>query len=337
MHVLWGFFEREGLPPLRFVLSFILGFGLAVANVSGALAADKRNVMLNASTIGLLASQPSAMQEGIAISSAVQHIDSLRVLPIVGNGSLQSLNDLLFLQGVDVAIVSSDSLGYARKHELYKAEDGKIAYLAKLANSSVIVLARNDINSLKELAGRKVATGPATSDSFVAADLIFSDQQIVIERTSMQGSAAIKALRDGAVDAAVLVTSESQSALSAIEAGSGLHMLPVSVSEQLAEVYAPAIVDSTQYPSLMSQDSAVETVAAAVVLAVFDWPKGSKNAERLRKFDKALFDHYLSGLSADKVTNFSAAVPGWKPFGEPKKSSEFLPVGVAGKLVAFSQ
>lgn len=315
----------------------VVGLGLAAANMSVAYAADKRSATLNASTIGLLASQPSAMQDGIAISSAVQHIDNLRVLPIVGNGSLQSLNDLLFLKGVDAAIVSSDSLGYARKHELYVDEANKLAYLAKLSNSSVIILTRAQVTALKDLAGRKVATGPATSDSFIAADLIFGDQNIEMERVALQGSAAIQALRDGSVDAAVLVTAESQGALAAIEAGSGLRILPVSVSEQLTDVYAPAIVDASQFPNLLQQDAAVETVTAAVVLAVFDWPKGSKNAERLQKFDKALFDQYLSGLSADKVTNFSAAVPGWKPFGAAKQSSRFVPVGVAGQLVAYSQ
>lgn len=322
---------------MRFVSSFILAACLAAASLSGAVAADKRNTTLNANAVGLLASQPSAMQDGIAISAAVAHVDSLRVLPIVGNGSLQSLNDLLFLKGIDVAIVSSDSLGYARKHALYTDEDGKLAYLAKLANSSVVILARGEVAAVKDLAGRKVATGTANSDSFIAADLIFGDQQVAIERVALQGAAAIRALREGSIDAAVLVTAESQAALAAIEPGSGLRILPVSASETLAEVYSPSILDAAQYPGLLPQGSAVETVAAAIVLAVFDWPRASKNAEKLRRFDKALFDQYLSGLSADKVTNFSAAVPGWKAFGASSQSSVLMPVGVPGMSVAYSQ
>jgi TRAP-type uncharacterized transport system substrate-binding protein len=314
-----------------------MALGLLAAHVAGVTAADKRNATLNANAIGLLASQPSAMQDGIAIADAVSHVESLRVLPIVGNGSLQSLNDLLFLEGVDVAILSSDSLGYARKHALYSDEDRKLSYLVKLANSSIVILVRGEATSLKDLSGRKVATGPATSDSFIAADLVFGDQQITVERLALQGTAAINALRDGTVDAAVLVTGESSAALAAIEQESGLRILPVSVSEKLADVYAPSILDASQYPNLMKQGSAIETVAAAVILAVFDWPKTSKNAGKLRKFDKALLDHYLSGLTADKVTNFSAAVPGWKPFGIANQSSVVLPVGVPGTLVAYSQ
>lgn len=327
----------RGMPPLRSAFGLILAVGLAAASAVAVPAADKRNSLLNANTVGLLVSQPSAMPDGIAISNAVAHVDGFRVLPIVGEGSLQSLNDLLFLKGVDAAIVSSDSLGYARKHELYADEDDKLAYLAKLANSSVIILARSSIASVKELAGRKVATGPAGSDSFVAADLVLGDQQVTVERSSLQGASALKALQEGSLDAAVLVTGEHQSVLAAIEKGSGIRILPVSVSEGLAEVYAPAILDAAQFPNLLGQEEAVETVAAAVVLAVFDWPKQSSNAGKLQRFDKVLFEHYLSALSADKVTNFSAAVPGWKPFGEPKKSTRSSPVGVSGTSVAYRQ
>lgn len=321
---------------MRFVLCLTMALGLSAAHVAHATAADKRNVTLNANAVGLLASQPSAMQEGIAISGAVTHVESLRVLPIAGNGSLQSLNDLLFLHGVDVAILSSDSLGYARKHKLYSDEDTKLAYLAKLANSSVVILTRTDTASLRDLAGRKVATGPATSDSFLAADLIFGDQQINVDRLALHGSAAVKALRDGTVDAAVLVTAESNTTLASIKLDNGLKVLPVSVSAALAEVYAPSIIDAAQYPGLVSEGAVIETVASAVILAVFDWPKNSKNADKLRKFDKALFEYYLSGLSADRVTNFSAAVPGWKPFGATNQSSQSLPVGVPGTLVAYN-
>ena len=36
--------------------------------------------------------------------------ENLHVLPIVTRGPTENLNDLLFLRGVDVAIISSDSL-----------------------------------------------------------------------------------------------------------------------------------------------------------------------------------------------------------------------------------
>ncbi len=324
---------------MRFVLSLLVGFALSSAGLTASFAADRRSTALNANAIGLVSAQQLTFADSIAIAHAVDHVDSLRVLPIAGNGSLQSLNDLLFLKGVDVAIVSSDSLGYARKHALYKDEADKLAYLAKLANSSIVIISRKDITSATALAGRKVAAGPADSDSFIASDLVFGDLGTEIERVALSGSAAITAVRDGVVDAAVLTTAESMSALAAIEQGSNLHILPFTASEKLAEVYAPAIIDSAQLPNLIADGKAVETVAAALVMSVVNWPKGSPNARKLAKFEKALVESYFSGLSDDKITNFSAAVPGWRAFGDARQSAitgpASGPVVPVGTLVAF--
>ena len=41
--------------------------------------------------------------------------DRLRVLPVVGKGSLQNVTDILFLRGIDIGIVQSDVLTYARR------------------------------------------------------------------------------------------------------------------------------------------------------------------------------------------------------------------------------
>ncbi len=38
----------------------------------------------------------------------------LRVLPIIGKGSVQNIDDLLHLRGVDIAIVQSDVLAFIR-------------------------------------------------------------------------------------------------------------------------------------------------------------------------------------------------------------------------------
>ena len=77
-------------------------------------------------------------------------------MPIIGKGSAQNITDILYLRGVDVGIVQSDVLTYVRDNGIYPDIDYRIAYLAKLYNEEVHVLARKDITSLKELAGRKV-------------------------------------------------------------------------------------------------------------------------------------------------------------------------------------
>jgi uncharacterized protein len=292
---------------------------------------DLRSQKLNQSTIGLLASTPELSGNVLDIADAMDHTDGLRILPIIGRGSLQSINDLLFLRGVDVALLSSDSLAFVKKHDLYKEETGKVAYMAKLANLNVIVLARKDIAGIENLTGLRVATGPANSDEFVAAELIFDAIGMPYERVPTTGKNSVAALLDGRIDAAVFTGAASVQLLNAIKAKSGLHILPLSLPESLADTYSPAILDSKEFPNLIPDGTIVETVAAALILGVFDWPDRTERFYKLRKFNKALLSTYLATRNSDQSTNFSAAVPGWKQYltakdlmGDNKPSQQSL-------------
>jgi uncharacterized protein len=287
---------------------------LAVALSTEVRSEDVRGVKLNQSTVGLLASEPGLAGSVLEIANAMDHTDGLRVLPIIGRGSLQSINDLLFLRGVDVALLSSDSLAFVKKNNLYKDETGKIAYLAKLANLNVIVLARKEISGIEKLSGMRIATGPANSDEFVAAELLFDALGTNYERIPTTGKSSLTALLDGHIDAAVFTGSDSYQLLNSIKANSGLHILSLSLPESLAETYSPAILSNADFPRLIADGTAVETVASALILAVFDWPERSERFYKLRKFNKALLSTYLASRNEEQSTNFSAAVPGWKQY-----------------------
>jgi hypothetical protein len=43
--------------------------------------------------------------------------DGIRVLPILGVGGLQNLNDVLFLKGVDMAVVDEDNLTLLKQRD----------------------------------------------------------------------------------------------------------------------------------------------------------------------------------------------------------------------------
>lgn len=287
---------------------------LAVALSTVVRAEDLRSQKLNQSTVGMLASTPQLSESVLEIANAMDHTDGLRILPMIGRGSLQSINDLLFLRGVDVALLSSDSLAFVKKHDLYKEETGKIAYMAKLATLNIIVLARKDIASVESLAGLRIATGPANSDEFVAAELVFDALGLNYERVATTGKNSITALLDGRIDAAVFTGAHSYQLLKAIKAKSGLHILPIPLPESLAGTYSPAILDSSTFPNLIAEGSVAETVAAALILGVFDWPERTERFYKLRRFNKALLSTYLASRNTEQSTNFSAAVPGWKQY-----------------------
>jgi len=72
---------------------------------------------LNANTVTLISGTIGGtyVQIGADLASVLDDGNRLRVLPIVGRGSVQSVADILFLQGVDLGIVRADTLDYLEK------------------------------------------------------------------------------------------------------------------------------------------------------------------------------------------------------------------------------
>ena len=98
---------------------------------------------LNANTVTLITGTIGGtyVQFGADLSSVLDDGNKLRVLPIVGRGSVQSIADILFLQGVDIGVVRADSLDYLEKkgiaHDLRK----QLTYVTKLYNEEMQVIA----------------------------------------------------------------------------------------------------------------------------------------------------------------------------------------------------
>jgi uncharacterized protein len=304
---------------LKNVFGLVVAVCLGLAFSGTSRAEDARALKLNQDSIGLLTSQVALLPSALQISKAIDHTDGLRILPIVGRGGLQTINDLLFLRPVDIAMLSSDALAFVRKNGLYTDEELKISYLAKIGNANVIILARPEFTTLQSLSGKRVAVGSSETSGFIAADLIFGDIGLRYESVGMTGSSALAGMKNGTIDAAVFAGAESYPDLAEIDATSGFHIVPISVNGKLAQTYSPAILASTDFPNLISSDKVVETVASALVLAVYDWRNRSERFYKLRKFKTALFANYSKTTNQEHATNFSATVPGWKLYDTIEK------------------
>src|SRR5690606_28887375 len=90
------------------------------------------------------------------MASVLDDGERLRILPVVGKGSVQNITDLLYLRGMDIAIVQSDVLEFIRKQNLHPTIDQRIRYVTKLYNEEIHVLAGRGVARMADLAGRKV-------------------------------------------------------------------------------------------------------------------------------------------------------------------------------------
>ena len=100
---------------------------------------DRAGRLSNKGVVGIITGGVSGTYIRIAADmAAVLDNPTLRVLTIVGQGSIQNIDDLLYLKGIDMAIVQSDVLEYLKRQNTYSNIDKKISYITKLYNLSLI-------------------------------------------------------------------------------------------------------------------------------------------------------------------------------------------------------
>ena len=95
------------------------------------------------------------MQFGADLASVLDGGGNLRVLLIIGRGSVQSVADILFLKGVDLGIVRTDTLDYLEKKGFANDIKKRFTYVTKLYNEEMQVIAQK-IQTLNDLEGKTV-------------------------------------------------------------------------------------------------------------------------------------------------------------------------------------
>jgi TRAP-type uncharacterized transport system substrate-binding protein len=254
--------------------------------------------------------------------------DGLRVLPVIGVGGLQNLNDVLFLKGIDMGVVDEDNARLLKKRDpqLYANLEQRVQYITKLYNSEFQVLARNEIKSYDDLRGKKVNFNLKDSQTEVTADIVFNALKLDVQRSNYDNDEAIKKLLEGELSAMIILTGAPQAALAKLKKDDGVHFLPLDNRSlpgydlrQIFADYLPAELTPEQYPALVPQGTTVPTIANRALLVVYAWPENSPRYNRIAKFVHAFFDkiddfHDRARHPKWNEVNLAANIPGWTRF-----------------------
>jgi TRAP transporter TAXI family solute receptor len=273
----------------------------------------------NRGTVGIVSGGVDGTYVRIAADlAAVLDGPELRILPTLGKGSLQNLNDLLYLRGVDIAIVQSDALAYARRERLVQS-DRSVAYIAKLYNEELHLLAAPGIKSIAELAGKPVNFDTRGSGTFLTGTLVFNLLKIPVLPVHHDQQMALERLRKGEIAAMVYVAGAPTRLFGDLKQADGLHFLPVPLAPELIETYMPGRLTREDYPSLIGSDAGVDTIAVGAVMAVYNWQPDTDRHRRAKRFVDAFFGAFGKFLDAPrhpkwKEVNLMAQVPGWQRF-----------------------
>ena len=275
---------------------------------------------LNQNTITVVSGNPNGTYLYLAydMSAVLDNGNELRVLPIIGKGGYQNVMDVLHLRGVDLCITQANIMSYLKKTGEFGANiDSRLAYIARLYNEEMHVLAGPGITSMQELNGKKVNFSDVGSGTQFSTRLIFELLGIKAQEINVGQADGYQMVKSGEIAATVLIAGKPTGSFGKFKMEPGMTLLPVPYVEALEQDYQPAKLTHEDYPNLIAKGSSVDTVAIPSVLAVYNWPANTDRYRRAAQFIDAFFSKFPEFQKAArhpkwKEVNLAATLKGWK-------------------------
>jgi TRAP transporter TAXI family solute receptor len=273
---------------------------------------------LNANTVTLITGTIGGtyVQIGADLASVLDDGNKLRVLPIVGRGSVQSVADILFLQGVDIGIVRADTLDYLERKGFAKDIKRQFTYVTKLYNEEMQVIAPKAVQSLKDLEGKTVSVDLPNGGTFVTALTVAERLGMKANFVYIEQRIAMEKLKAGEIDAVIVVGGKPYKSVSTFVNDGRFHLVRVDYDRPLQTDYLPATLTSKDYPNLIAEGEKVDTIAVPAVLAAYNWPANSDRYRKLSQFVDAFFNKFPTLQKPPfhpkwRETSLSAPLAGW--------------------------
>ena len=247
---------------------------------------------VNAGTVTIITAPAGGAKSVFAADMArvLDEKDKLRILPILGKGPVQNVIDMLYLKSVDMGLVATDV------PEFYKIQYGsditdRLRYIMKLYNDEIHIVAPTEIKTVFDLEGKRIE---APKDvGLYSAKAIFSRLKINVTYDSSHlndDTGALQEVIDGRADAWIVGTAKVMPiARNLKNENRRLHLVSIPYDQRLQDLYLPSEFTSDEYPNLIPPGEKVDTVAAGILLAVFNWPEKSERYQKVAKFVDALF------------------------------------------------
>jgi TRAP transporter TAXI family solute receptor len=272
---------------------------------------------INSWTVGLASGLPEGtfIRFGAEIARNLNDGDELRVIPMITYGATENVKDLLYLKGVDVAFTNADVLEHFRTVEKVPNIERRVHFISGMYIGHVHVLVRADINSLKDLEGKKVSFHTPGAGASVTAPILFQRLGIKVEPVYVNNAIALEQMKTGDVAGLVNTGGKPQDLFTKFKNDHGYKFLSVPF-DKFDDLYVPSVFTAEDYPGYIKPGEKVEALGVPVVLAVYNWPKDSDRFRRIQRFIEYYFDRFEGFQKppyhpAWKSINLAANVPGW--------------------------
>lgn len=238
-------------------------------------------------------------------------------------GSLANMIAIRDRANTQFGIVQSDLLDYLRT---FAAEDAALQRIvtnaviaAPLYNEEIQIVAKREIGTLADLAGKRVSIGAVDSGTFLTATLVLGlTGTNVGEEVNLNATDSLAALKADEIDAFFYVAGAPTALLENADLRAGVyHLLPLT-EPALAEKYTPTSLPAGIYPF---QSDPVELMAVKAVLMTYDFDP-ARNAyhrascDAVSEFTYQIFTNLaeLKTVGHPKWNNvdLSDIPPGWE-------------------------
>ena len=275
---------------------------------------------LNANTVTIVTGTIGGtdVQFGADLSSLLDDGDKLRVLPIVGRGPVQSIADILLLQGVDLGVVRADSLDYLERKGYVRDLRKQLTYVTKLYNEEMQVIAPLSVRNLRDLDGKRVGVDLPDGSTFVTCLAVFERLGLHADNfTYIEQRIAMEMLKKGELDAVIVVGGKPYKSVSNFVNDGRFHLVTVDYDKPLQNDYLPATMAPEDYPNLIAAGDKVDTIAVPAVLAAYNWAPNTDRYRKLSLFVDAFFAKFATLQNPPfhpkwKEVTLTAPLPGWQ-------------------------
>ena len=310
---------RAVLAPLILSSLFIANLAMAQGNPAGL--GRKSSGSANSGVVGIISGELNSTSLAMSgdLATVLDQPGFVRIVPMIGRGPVQTIRDILYLRGTDVGIVRSDILNHFKKKNAAGNLDRRLHFITKLHNEEVHVLSRMNYLCLSDLAGKRVNFGRKGSGSNVTASLVFDAHKVTVKPVYLDQATALEKLKNGEIDATVIVSGKPSPIFSAVKYTDRVHFLDVQFAGPLKTGYLPSVMSFDDYPDLVARNETVSTISVSAVLAVYNWKPQTDRFEKVSRFVDVFFNNFdkfkLKGRHAKwREVDIGEDVPGWTRF-----------------------
>jgi TRAP-type uncharacterized transport system substrate-binding protein len=295
--------------------------GLIAALHVPSIATAQQAAAINRGVVELETSSAAGISVRIAedLANLIDDGATRRVVPVVGKGSLQSLTDLKYLRGIDMAILQTDVLDYAKDQRLLPGLESSLTYITRLYNEEFHLLAGPEVKGVSDLTNKKVNVDLRGSGTAITATRLFASLKIPVTVTNDSQEVALDKLRRGEIAALAFVAGKPAPLFMGLKGDNGLHFLAVPFNPAASSAYAPTRLTAADYPDIIPQDRPVDTIAVGSVLAVADLRQLTERYRNVVNFVDIFFTEFQSLLTPGHHSkwhevNLTAELPGWRRY-----------------------